>query len=176
MVWKYRPLLSLSLIMFLVPLIIVFTQYDVLHNYTEFKLSKNGSFSTLGKTEREERIEKEADTYFQKECVDKLRKLGGSPARLKWVKVSSTFSYFYLSFCLLHTLRSPTRIFSYACWTYPDYRRINPKSYRRGSLGCCCGCAASRCGREGWNIREVCNTLWNSFHDLPFGRVGMKST
>jgi hypothetical protein len=76
-----------------VPVVIVFTQYDLLHDYIHYKLGA-AVLKTLNPHQQEERVEKEADDYFKRECVDKLQNLqrGSSPRKMKtvkWVKVSS---------------------------------------------------------------------------------------
>jgi hypothetical protein len=71
-----------------VPVVIVFTQYDLLYDYIHFKLGA-AVLKTLDARQQEERVEEEAEKYFNKECVEKLKTLRHGSRKLKWVKVSS---------------------------------------------------------------------------------------
>jgi hypothetical protein len=73
-----------------VPVVIVFTQYDLPHDYIHYKLGAAVP-KTLDRDQQKEWVEKEADAYFKRECVDKLKTLqrDSSFRKLNWVKVSS---------------------------------------------------------------------------------------
>lgn len=147
--------LTIYLTEFLVPVIIVFTQYDNLYNYTDFKLPINPS---LNEHDRKKMIEAKTDAYFQKECVEKLKLLGEQPKKLKWVKVSSM----YLS-TRLHTYlcgRSGSGIHSDTCGTHPGDGEVDPQLHFRGSLGCSSHGATNRRRIEGCKFSGVCSIIF----------------
>lgn len=92
----------------LVPVVIVFTQYDRLYDQFSYDLAKSGELNTEDTGQRKRRIEEESDKYFHEKCVQQLDKLDHPPKRMKWVWVSSmTFNFFPLS-CSFLPCRSAT--------------------------------------------------------------------
>ena len=66
-----------------VPVIIVFTQYDLLCDQITYDLTRSGQLKDMNATQRKERIEEESDKYFNENCVKPLQKIAHRPKRLK---------------------------------------------------------------------------------------------
>jgi len=80
----------------LVPVVIVFTQYDRLYNQFSYDLAEE--LRNKDSMQRKERIEQESERYFHKNCIEQLKHIKYHPKRMKWVKVSS------MDFKLFHRL------------------------------------------------------------------------
>jgi hypothetical protein len=109
-------------------------------------------------------VEKEADDYFKRECVDKLQNLqrASSPRKMKtvkWVKVSSKSPPYrcdFISFCYLHSCDKTARLSQYSSRSYSDDAWFGSRSRNRVGLGCV-GCRAeSERGRECQDFHNVC--------------------
>lgn len=94
----------------LVPVVIVFTQYDRLYDQFSYDLAKSGELKNKDKEQRNQRIEKESDKYFLENCVKQLEKIDHRhrPKQMKWVWVSSmVFSIFLVHFVHLCLVDRP---------------------------------------------------------------------
>ncbi|TDL28285.1 hypothetical protein BD410DRAFT_834410 [Rickenella mellea] len=75
-----------------VPVIVVFTQYDVLYKYTRYQMG-SAKLGSLDEKQRKVLVEQETEKYFKSECVDRLNRLSHRPKKLEWVKVSNRNDY-----------------------------------------------------------------------------------
>ena len=84
----------------LVPVVIVFTQYDKLYKQFFYKLTQSRELANKDPAEKKRRIMEESDRYFKENCINQLDKISNRPKGLKWVRVSSMA--FNFSFLLLN--------------------------------------------------------------------------
>jgi len=88
----------------LVPVVIVFTQYDQLCDQIDYDLTRSGRLKGMNPEQQKQQIKEEADKYFQENCVKQLRSIAHKPKRLKWVWVSSmNFIRPFLRFLLIYS-------------------------------------------------------------------------
>jgi hypothetical protein len=79
----------ITLTLFLVPVVIVFTQYDQLCDQIDYDLTRTKKLKGMNPEQQKRRIKEEADRYFQENCVKQLKSITHKPKRLNWVWVSS---------------------------------------------------------------------------------------
>jgi len=76
----------------LVPVVIVFTQYDQLCNQIDYDLNRSRQLEGMNPEQQKHRIREESDRYLKENCVKQLESIAHKPKRLKWVWVSSMSS------------------------------------------------------------------------------------